>query len=321
MFKISQLFEEIVNKEMEWKEMLSKMVIENGNVKLFHYSSNKITDEYLSVRSKQNLWSKGEYQAWGRSRLFFYCREDGVNYDKGVPTDYKYICYIPLKEIYPININPNEYKSEKDKSTWESLYEQASNDGYTAFAYYYSNNKNVPIVISFKDVKISEGLELRGGGYFKIGEEVPNIIIGEYNDSRKHYYVVQKGDLPKTLNNCYLVEDKTDLNNKIRLEVYQYKYITLYEQYINSYSNDFLGLAKEDYRKTVLGGYNFNDVYSRNLTDDGKAEFYNYQKEINQVKTKIENAVRNDIEFSNSWFSDEDLRFDAKRFFEKLKNG
>lgn len=237
MLKINKIFEEITNTNPDWESLKNTLTIINGNVKLCHYSANKIVDDEIKLGQSQNPWSSGEYQAWGRSRIFFYTNPGGIAKDRGVPTNYLYICYIPLNEIYPLHLNPNNYKSEPDKHRMESIYQQASEDGYTAFIYGLDGDINNPIVISFKNVKISEKYEIRGGGYYPMDKQADELVIGKYIDQTGGYLVKQKDDEVQTLTNCYLEDED---GKKKRLEVYQYKNIELFDDVPERYKKEKL---------------------------------------------------------------------------------
>lgn len=216
----------------------SKLTIENGMVKLWHYSSSDITDGVVSISQRQGLHSKGEFSAWGRRRAFFYATEDGYRFDKLPSTDYKYICYIPLEKIYDINSNPNNYEG-----TWEEEYKQSSSDGYTAWAYYLGKNKKAPIVISFEDVKISEAYEQApGGGYREKDKEILDYKIGTINVDGEEMIIMQKDGYLKTLTNTYLTEEEDPkeamVSYKSSLPQYMWSDVNISQEYIKDYSKE-----------------------------------------------------------------------------------
>lgn len=81
----------------------------NGKwVILYHYSPTNIKGNYLKVKNKPGLQSSAEFKSWGKERLFFYTKKRDYIYDKGISTDYLYVCRIEKNKIYPINENPNK---------------------------------------------------------------------------------------------------------------------------------------------------------------------------------------------------------------------
>lgn len=237
MLKINEILLEVKNEATEWNKMKSQFTIENGMVKLWHYSSHKISDGVIKIGGKQNLHSRGEYQAWGRSRAFFYATEDGVNYDKGVPNTYLYICHIPVTEIYPIDINPNEYQEQKNKVSWESYYEQATEDGYTAFAYYLNKNKNVPIIITFKALKIDKAYakSTYGDSYMPLGEKSKDYAIGQVNIDGDNWFIIQRNNLSPDMLNTYLSQSKKGGEYQKPFDQYQWKLAKIYPEYQKDY--------------------------------------------------------------------------------------
>jgi len=236
MFKIKDILLEVESENSQWNEMKSKFEIENGNVKLYHYSSTKITNGAISISGSQNLHSRAEYQTWGRSRAFFYAGKTGINADKGVSTQYLYICHIPLAEIYPIAINPNGYKPQPGKVSWESYYEQAADDGYTAFAYYLGGKENVPIIVSFKSLKIDEAYEQSpGGGYKKIGEKFQDYPVGTVKIDGSNWYIIQKDGYVNDLSNTYLSKSKKGGDYQKPFDQYQWKLANLSPEFKEKY--------------------------------------------------------------------------------------
>jgi hypothetical protein len=190
------------------KKLFSKLTIEGGAVKLYHYSANIIKDKNISITGKQGSQSNTEYKIWSRPRAFFYGREDGYIYDSGINTKYKYISHIPVDKIYPVAINPNNYKST-DGNVFEAIYQQASSDGYTAFIYYLNKNPKCPIVVSMIDVKIDEAyVKTEFGVYVPITKKIKDFPIGEIViDGEKLYIMAKDGYLP-SINNTYLSDNK-----------------------------------------------------------------------------------------------------------------
>jgi len=217
----------------------SKLTIENGMVKLWHYTSANITDGIISINQPHGLHSMDEFRAWGRRRSFFYAIEDGYRFDKLPSIDYKYICYIPLEKIYDINYNPNNYK----EGTYEEEYNQSSSDGFTAWTYYLGNNEEVPIVISFEDVKITEAYETApGGGYREKDKEILDYKIGTINIDGKEMIIMQKDGYIKTLTNTYLTEEEDPKeamsSYKISLQQYMWSDANISPEYIEDYSKE-----------------------------------------------------------------------------------
>ena len=126
--------------------------VTGGKVKCYHYSGENL-DDFISIKGTSNLYSNQEYRSWGRSRAFFYLTKNGVDYDTGPPSNlYLYVSYIPLEQIYDINKNHNDYSF----SSLEEAYQKTSEGGYNSWVYNWGKNPNVPILVSFVNVKISE---------------------------------------------------------------------------------------------------------------------------------------------------------------------
>lgn len=235
--KFLKLFEDY-NKNIEFQERISKLNIVDGKVKLYHYSQHKIETEFITPKGIQNLHSRSEFKAWGQSRSFFYTSESGVVFDKGVSSDYKYVCFIPLNEIYMIDINPLNYLG-----TLSEKYLLSKKDGYTAWMYHLSGDETYPlIVVSFEPVKILNSYKLTNKGYILLNEKLDDFIIGEL----ENYYVVQNKENIDNLLNCYLknIDDENDIN---KLENYQWRYIKLYPEFKDSIFKNQIDKAIEDY--------------------------------------------------------------------------
>jgi hypothetical protein len=210
--KLGKIFNIILNEAKnspKLEDLYAPLTIDNGNVKLWHYSKMLIEDDFISTRGKQGLHSRSEFQSWGRSRSFFYGTEDGRSNDKGVPNNFKYICHMPIDSMYPVMLNPNDYKSKEGVNHWESMYEQASADGYKAFIYNLSAKKGVPIIVSFVSVPIDEKYALsKGGIYTDIDDVATDFPIGKYTDSDgEKWTVMQRIGYSKTLLNTYLTQE------------------------------------------------------------------------------------------------------------------
>ena len=194
---------------------------ENGKVKCYHYSS-KSFDGSVKVNGVRGRHSKEEFKTWGRSRSFFYLTEGGIYFDKGISNTYKYISYIPINEIYDIVSNSNNY----DKSgSWENLYKQTSEDGYSAWVYNLGGYENVPILTSFKDVPISEKYMMLKSGMYKLeGEELEDEVVGTIFKNGREMLVLQKQYYPIHVTNLYAIYPK-DIDEKYRYEspIYDYQ--------------------------------------------------------------------------------------------------
>lgn len=186
----------------------------DGSVKCYHYSD-KSFDDYVKISGQRGTQSKSEFKEWGRSRSFFYLTEGGLSKDKGISNRYKYISYIPINEIYDINKNSNNY----DKSGgWENIYRQTSEDGYSAWVYNLGGYENAPILISFKDVPISEKYMMLESGMYKLeGEELEDEVVGTILKNGREMLVLQKQYYPTHVTNLFAILPN-DLNKKIRYE-------------------------------------------------------------------------------------------------------
>lgn len=217
---------------------LKKLTVIDGKVRLWHYSQYKITDGFISVGGKQGLHSRGEYQAWGRSRAFFYATEGGISHDSGVSNTYMYVCEIPLDEIYDVGNDDRNYSG-----TWEEMYQKSIKDGYTAWIYNLGRKEAAPIVISFNDVPIVESYEQApGGGYREMDKELIDYRIGTINVDGDEFIVMQQDGYLKTLRNCYLTEEEDPMeameSYKGRLEYYMRKNVKLDHEFEGDYSNE-----------------------------------------------------------------------------------
>lgn len=236
-------YKSFLNEKLNYS-LESKLTIENGMVKLWHYSVHNITNGVVSIDQPNGLYSTSEFKAWGRKRAFFYGTEDGYAFDKLPSTNYKYICYIPLEKIYDINYNPNNYT----EVTYEEEYIESSEDGYTAWSYYLGNNEEVPIVISFKDVTISESYEKSPGGlYIEKDKELLDYKIGNINVNGVDMIIMQKDGYIKNLTNTYLTEEdepKEAMSSyKGTLHQYMWSDVNILPEYIEDYSKE---LKEED---------------------------------------------------------------------------
>ena len=202
--KLTEVLTNLIDEAKPKKGIFDGLVIEDGGIKLWHFSNQKINGA-IGINGKQGLQSKSEYMAWGRSRAFFYAAEDAIRFDTGVGSDYYYVCHIPVSKIYPVMENPNDYKVPSGSHQWESIYQQAVKDGYTAFIYNLGGNDEAPIVISFVPVKIDEAYKKApGGGYMPMDKKLVDFPIGEYieNDGTKMYLMAKDG-YPENIGNTY----------------------------------------------------------------------------------------------------------------------
>jgi hypothetical protein len=238
--KLLQIYETILKETNISEDISTKLNVEGNSALLYHYSNQLIEDDYLKVRSKQQAHSASEYRAWGRGRLFFYGKKDGVNYDKGVSSQYLYLTKIPLKKIYDINKNPNNYEPEEGVTEYESLFEQSFKDGYTAWFYYLGGNKKVPIVVSFVDVPILKKLKKNPSGeYVDVGEEQIDFPIGTIEIDGEKWIIMQQFGYLARLNNTYLTqeEDPKEAMESYKRPFYQYEWkgVKLFDEFKNKY--------------------------------------------------------------------------------------
>lgn len=220
---------------------LSKLTIIDGKVKLWHYSPIKILDDHISISNPYNLNSVAEFKAWGRSRCFFYATEDGILYDKGVKSNYEYICYIDENKIYDLNrnssiTNPN-INLEYSESTYENLYKSTLDDGFTAWTYNLDKNPNAPIVVSFENVKISESyMKTPSGQKVSFNWEPKDYIVGNFKIDNNIFDVYQKDGFIKHINNLYYIPELNNKNYKRPIYDYMLKDIN----FIDNYKNDYM---------------------------------------------------------------------------------
>jgi hypothetical protein len=266
------------------KNFIKSLTVEDGMVKLYHYSDKKIDSGFISVNKPYNVHSKNEFTVWGKSRSFFYVNEDGYRYDKGIKPKFLYVCYIPVTDIYPINDNPYKYKKfESDLNQYDSYFKQSWNDGFTAWGYFLGGNKKAPIVVSFIDLPISESYKFSKGG-LKIPMEdedldyrIGSILIGD-----EKYFVMQKGGYPINLLNCYLTDEKNPKKAmrgyQKTLEVYMWDDLIIDDEYVKDYLKDLK--KSKVWRKKLKESINLKPR----------------SKEINKEKEKyIKNIINNNL--------------------------
>lgn len=244
--KIGKIFEDVIKEatdEAKLEELFAPLTVENGMVKLWHYSNKLIEDDFISTRGSQGLHSRSEFRAWGKARAFFYGTKDGIKHDRGVSSDYMYTAHLPLKELYPVMINPNDYKVPKGEHYWQSIYEQATQDGYNAFIYNLGAMKGVPIIVSFVDVPIDEKYARSPEGYRNVEDKIIDYPIGTFTDEQgEEWIIMQRDNYIKTLNNTYLTKE-TDPEEamdsyKKDFHVYQWKHANLFPKYESDYLRD-----------------------------------------------------------------------------------
>jgi len=280
---------------MATKNFLSYLTVENGMVKLYHYSSTKINNGIISVNKPYGLQSKNEFRAWGKSRSFFYANEDGYKWDKGISTNYLYICYIPINDIYPINENPYKYeKNEGDLNIFDSFFKQSWEDGFTAWGYFLDNNKKAPIIISFIDIPISESYKISKGGLrVPIDSDELDFRIGSILIGNEKYFVMQKSGYPLSLLNCYLTDEKNPKKAmkgyQKTLEVFMWDDLNIDKQFIQDYVKDLK--KSKIWRKRLSESVKDKLKSKTNSIEQQKEEY------IKQLIDKgIENLNNNEIE-------------------------
>lgn len=246
--KIGKLFENVLNEasdEERIDKLMAPLTIENGDIKLWHYSGTDIPDDFISIRGKQGLHSKSEFRSWGQSRAFFYGTEDGILHDTGVPNKFMYISHIPVDEVYPVMINPRGYEVGKGEHRWQSLYEQAKKDGYNAFIYNLGGKEGVPIIVSFVNLPIDEAYgRTKGGGWRSLDFKEMDYKVGEFVDEKdQKWNIMQKDGFKRTLTNTYLsLEDdpkEAMKSYKKPFYDYQWKDADIDQEYIADYAEDF----------------------------------------------------------------------------------
>jgi hypothetical protein len=220
---------------------LSKFTIVDNKVKLWHYSSVKITDGIISISKPHNIYSNSEYSEWNKSRSFFYATNNGVLYDKGVQSAYEYVCYIDVNKIYDINKNAciitPDRKLGFSAGSYEELYKLTSDVGFAAWTYNLAANENVPIVISFEDLKISESYMKTAGGERVPFDWIPqDYIVGNIKMNDQIFDVYQKDGFSLNLTNLYYNPEPNNKGYKRRLDEYIIKDIIFLPQYKNIYA-------------------------------------------------------------------------------------
>lgn len=222
-------------------------MIDENKIELWHYSYQLIdTDEFIFPNKKHNLHSCSEFKVWGHSRAFFYINQNDVAFDKGINTTYLYSCSIPEKQIYRIDLNENNYKG-----SLEEKYNQSKKDGYTAWSYHLSGDKNYPLIVcSFEPVLINKKLKFSNNGYRAIDEILIDYAIGTIQVdtywNKGEFFVMQRDGEILTLLNSY-IENSTDRGF---LEVFQWRDVILYPQYENSVYRDEINKAQQEYIKS-----------------------------------------------------------------------
>jgi hypothetical protein len=219
----------------------SILTIENGMIKLWHYSNNKIENGVVSINTSANNHSYREYKSWGKARSFFYATAGGYLSDGiGRGHDYIYTCYIPLKEIYDINDNPDGYKHKSGEMFENSLLEFTRDRGYTSWVYNLGGQSKVPIIVSFIDVEISHAQKKTGRGYVDMDEDMTDYKIGEISFRQrgerkdKTWDVIQNGENLKSLTNTYLKRGR-DVQKHFGSSSYLHHLIKFLPEYENDY--------------------------------------------------------------------------------------
>lgn len=161
--------------------------------------------------------------------------KNGVDFDKGVPRLYKYVCHIDKKKVYDPNKNPEGYEGDYD-----DIVKQMYKDGYTAWIFNLGGRAKVPIIASFEEVPITESFVQSGGmdNYIPKDRELEDYKIGEINMDGKLWYVVQEDGKIKSLTNCYLRDPDewgTDSRYKKPLPEYLFKHVKVDRRYRGLY--------------------------------------------------------------------------------------
>ena len=190
----------------------SLLTIEEKGVKLWHYSNVDIKDSHIKPGLTQQMHSRSEFKAWGKSRAFFYTHPGGYKGDSIVMNHkFTYICHIPYAEIYDKSLNKDGFEPNEGNHLLNSYYDFTKYGGYTAWSYNLYGDVNNPIVVSFIPVEISESYTTSEGGLkierdeviddYKIG----TITYKELGDrAEKKWDIYQNGGYLKTLTNTYL---------------------------------------------------------------------------------------------------------------------
>ena len=113
-----------------WKKFLdeaeetgynSKIDMDNeGNVILYHLSPSsdvKELDPDIAAKNRQN-YSTQEFTTWDRPRVFFFTRKGQTDPGIGDIPGKPYMAKIPLSQLYPINQDPLQLSSKKNKQKW-----------------------------------------------------------------------------------------------------------------------------------------------------------------------------------------------------------
>lgn len=229
---LTEIFNSIITeRKLEVDKKL--LTIERGKIKLWHYSDKEITDNIVP-KSPSGAHSKDDRAEWSKPRAYFYATEAGVDFDKGVPKTYKYICYIDKKKVYDPNKNPEGYTGDFDEKL-----KQMYDDGYTAWIFNLGGNPKVPIVASFEEVPISESFVQQGGiDSYVPNRELVDYKVGEIEIDGKLWYVVQEDGAIQSLANCYLRDpDEWGTNSRYKkpLPEYLFKYVKIDKKYKGLY--------------------------------------------------------------------------------------
>ena len=237
-----KMFEEYNIEDINSSIDPSVLTVEDGMLKVWHYSNTDITDGYISPGKSQNRHSGNEYKTWGKSRAFFYGTPGGYKDDSiGMSHDYTYTCLIPLIEIYDKGSNPDGFEPTGNDSYYNELYEFTKERGYTAWMYNLGGKSDNPIIISFIDVEISEAYRKSKGGFqVKKDEALKDYKIGEvtlkgFGERKlKTWDVMQPGESLKSMSNVYLKRGR-DVNRHFGGSTYLHSKVKLLPEFEGQY--------------------------------------------------------------------------------------
>ena len=211
------------------------LTIENGKIKVWHYSNNDIKNGFIKVGVRANIYSVSEFRAWGKPRVFFYATENGSLYDSIGNKKYKYISYIDVNKVYDINKNPKNYEVENYTNWYDAMLEKTKSGGFNSWIYNLAGNKNAPIIISFDDVKISESyvFDEEVGEYIPKDKKFKDYKVGKIKIDNEVWDVYQNSKRPKSFNNLYGKQMGSDYKKEIHS--FQFKDIKFSSKYQNDY--------------------------------------------------------------------------------------
>ena len=144
------------------KKDLSKKdsYVENGKIKLYHFSSDDSIKTMSPVHFAKNIWSRKEYEVSSVPRSFFYTNLEIVEPRVKGTQPHLYTAEVDANKIYDFKKDPDDYWGTHRDSTygmrkgleWNSMME-AFRENYDGI--YYTVN-GIPMIAYFKNIEVEK---------------------------------------------------------------------------------------------------------------------------------------------------------------------